>query len=167
MNQILEQLFKEPEKKALTPQELSLLSKFVSSLPERIKLYRQLREQETKLMQKVVDQLPSDLTQDSTSALEQSVKQSILMLRYAAMGMLVDDQQLAKNRLEGWLPTMAETYQTQAIDQALYQQLLSQLKSILSNKQMMLLQPGLELAQKLIAPTETDPPLTAELLEIG
>ena len=150
---ILRQIDLQPEKSYLTPADLASLGKYVSGLAERIRAYRQLREWEVNLMQELVDRLPTDLKQND-HALEQSIKQAVLILRYAALGMLVDDVNLGHRRLEGWLPTMIEVYQTQAIDALLHRSLNQQLPRILTAPQVELLRPALESTQQLLYHSE-------------
>ncbi len=149
---ILRQIEMQPDKHYLTPQEIATLGKFVGSLTDRVRAYRQLREWEINLIQELVDRLPVDV-QKNTAALEQSIKQTILILRYAALGMLVDDVNLGRRRLEGWLPTMVEVYQTHAIDKLLQHSLNQQLPRLLTNSQFALLKPPLEAAQQLLQET--------------
>ncbi|MFG6097756.1 hypothetical protein SPB21_21000 [Leptothoe sp. ISB3NOV94-8A] len=146
---ILRQIELQPDKSYLTPQELSSLGRYVGSLTDRVRAYRQLREWEVNLMQELVDRLPTEL-KENTRALEQSIKQTILILRYAALGMLVDDVHLGRRRLEGWLPTMVMVYQTQSIDVLLQKSLNQQLPRLLTDSQFALLQPALESAQQLL-----------------
>ena len=146
---ILRQITLQPDRNYLTVQELGSLGRYVSSLGERIRAYRQLREWEVNLIQELVDRLPDELKKE-TGALEQSVKQTILILRYAALGMLVDDANLGRRRLEGWLPTMVTVYQTQAIDTVLQRSLSQQLPRLLTEAQFTLLKPALESAQTLL-----------------
>ncbi|MEO1591192.1 MAG: hypothetical protein AAFU71_07875 [Cyanobacteria bacterium J06632_22] len=164
MNEFLNQLFQAPEKRYLNQQELGLLSKLVSSLPERIKIYRYLRDQEVKLVQGLVNRLPADLAQTETAALEQSVQSVVLILRYTAMAMLADDGELAYRRLRDWLPAMAEAHQNRAVTQALYRGLTQVLSKTLSAKQFALLRPSLERIQPLLA-TDTKPDPAAKLVE--
>ncbi|MGD1853473.1 MAG: hypothetical protein ACFB2W_04415 [Leptolyngbyaceae cyanobacterium] len=146
---ILRQLELQPDKNYLPPHELIGLRHYVGSLADRIRAYRQLREREMKLIQELVDQLPDEV-QTETTALEQSIKQTILILRYAALGMLVDDANLGRRRLEGWLPTMIEVYKTQPVDELLHRSLNQQLPRLLTESQMAMLKPPLEAAQKLL-----------------
>lgn len=147
---ILRQIELQSENSYLTSKELSSLGRYVSSLSDRLRAYRQLREWETNLIQELVDQLPAEV-QQNVESLEQSIKQTILILRYAALAMLVDDVNLGRRRLEGWLPTMIETYQTQAIDTLLQRSLNQQLPRLLTDAQFALLKPALESAQQLLA----------------
>ncbi len=164
MNEFLSQLFQAPEKRYLNQQELGLLSKLVSSLPERIKIYRYLRDQEVKLVQGLVNQLPEELAQTETAALEQAVKATLLTLRYTAMAMLSDDAELAHRRLRDWLPAMVEAHQNQAVVQALYRGLTQVLSKTLSTKQFALLRPSLERVHPLLV-NSSAADRTAKLVE--
>lgn len=146
---ILRQLELQPDKGYLTSQQMDSLSQYVGSLADRIRAYRQLREWEINLIQELVDRLPVEVHQN-TNALEQSIKQTILILRYAALGMLVDDINLGRRRLEGWLPIMVEVYQTQFIDTLLHRSLNQQLPRLLTDSQFAMLKPPLEATQQLL-----------------
>ena len=150
---ILRQIELQPDRNYLTAQELSNLGRYVGSLADRVRAYRQLREWEVNLVQELVDRLPAEL-KENQSSLEQSIKQTILILRYAALGMLVDDINLGRRRLEGWLPTMVSIYQTQAIDALLRRSLNQQLPRLLTDSQFALLKPALEAAQQLLQAEE-------------
>ena len=152
---ILRQIELKPDRGYLTAKEIGGLSRYVSSLADRVRAYRQLREWEVNLIQELVDRLPANV-QDNTTALEQSIKQTILILRYAALGMLVDDVNLGRRRLEGWLPTMVDVYRTEAIDTLLHRSLNQQLPRLLTDSQFALLKPSLESAQQLLQISETE-----------
>ena len=167
MNPKLEGLFDEPENRYLKPEELSVLSQFISSLPERINFYRRLRNEELTLMQPVADALSRQLPQESEEKLKRGLQNAILMMRYAAMAMLADDPTLVTQRLESWLPYMAEAYDTTTIDQTLYQLIREQLASRFSGEQMMLITPGLDAAEALLSSQSVesnDTDITSETL---
>ena len=153
---VLRQLEIKPDRSYLTAQEISSFGQYVGSLADRMRAYRQLREWEVNLIQELVDRLPADV-QENTAALEQSIKQTILILRYAALGMLVDDVDLGRRRLAGWLPTMVEVYQTEPVDRLLHRSLNQQLPRLLTDTQFALLKPPLEAAQQLLQTSEEPP----------
>ncbi|MEA5463119.1 hypothetical protein [Leptothoe sp. PORK10 BA2] len=152
---VLRQLALKPDRSYLNAQEMNSLGQYVGSLADRMRAYRQLREWEVNLIQELVDRLPEDV-QKNTAALEQSIKQTILILRYAALGMLVDDVNLGRRRLEGWLPTMVEVYQTEPVDTLLHHSLNQQLPRLLTDTQFALLKPPLEAAQQLLQTSGED-----------
>lgn len=150
MNPKLDALFDEPEKRYLNADELSVLSQYVSSIPERMKAYCLLRDQEIALMQPVADTLQQQMPDASEAILERSVRSGLLILRYAAMAMLMDDETFMDERLQGWLPEMAKAYSTQAIDQKLLELMASRLTQALPPQQMSLLKPALAKAQAIL-----------------
>jgi hypothetical protein len=167
MNPTLETLFDEPEKRYLQPDELNLLSQYVSSVPERIKVYRQLRDGEVQIMQPVADQLQQRFSQVPEAALKRSIQNGILVLRYTAMAMLTDDSGLMTTRLQSWLSDIVAAYDTLAVDEALHQLLAERLASSLTAQQFALLSPALEIAKQMLkgnsANTSNEPPLIGVL----
>lgn len=148
MHQQLETLFDEAENRYLKPEELKLLSQYVESLPQRMETYRLLRDQELEIMQQVADQLQAALPQEKTEVLERSIKNALLMLRYCAMAMLLNDDSFVADRLLSWLSRTVQAYDTQKIDATLYRLLNQRLTQVFSPQQMSFLSPPLILAQK-------------------
>ena len=167
MNPKLEALFDEPENAYLKPDELNALSQFVSSLPERVNFYRRLRNEEISLMQPVADALQQKFPHESEDKLKRSLQNAILMVRYAAMAMLTDDPDMVTARLESWLPEIVAAYETQAIDQAVYQLIREQFAGRFSSEHMALITPGFDAAQALIggqSAAQDDMEITSESL---
>lgn len=167
MNKHLEALFDEPEKSYLKAQELNLLSQYVGSLPERIKIYRQLRDHELTMMQAVADALQKQFPQVLEATLERSIKNALLVMRYCSMAMLLDDDTFVAQRLQGWLKEIIEAYETEALDRALYQRLNQQLDQRFTAQQMKIIQKPFSLAQDIIfgaQPAQTQVNETIEAL---
>jgi hypothetical protein len=134
----------------LDPNELTALSQYISSIPERIAVYRTLRDQEIAIMQPVADALQQH-TQASDARLEQSLCHGLMVMRHVAMAMLLDDNHLVEERLKGWLPDIVNVHDTQNLDQQLFQLLDQQLGRVFNPSQLSLLKPSLAQAQALIA----------------
>lgn len=164
MNQMLSSLFYQPHNGYLKPEELSQFSQFVASLPERVNFYRRLRHEELALMQTVADALEQKFPQEPAAQLQRSLQSGILVLRYAAMAMLMDDPQFVTRRLDPWLPDISQGYDTGALDNALYLLMKQQFAARFSSEQMALLNPGLDAALALISPTADAVPVDAEAL---
>lgn len=147
MHSELEAIFDHAESRYLKPEELNILSQYVTSLPDRLETYRQLRDKELDIMQAVADELPNQLPNAETSHLERSIKNALLVLRYCAMAMLLNEEKFVKDRLLNWLSRTIQTYQTQEVDAVLYRLLNQQLTKILTTQQLNLLKPSLALAQ--------------------
>lgn len=148
----LDALFDSPDKQYLDASDLSTLSQYVSSLPERMAVYRTLRDQEIAIMQPIADALEQRAGHPE-AMVERSVRNGLMVLRYAAMAMLLDDEGFVDDRLQGWLPEMVKAYETQAADQMLFQLLQQQLGKVFSPAQLGLLKPSLEKAQSLMLNT--------------
>lgn len=150
MHPHIESLFDEAENRYLKPEELNLINQYVGSLPARMDAYRALRDRELEVMQAVADQLQAELPQEKIETLERSIKNALLVLRYCAMGMLLDDEGFVQKRLLNWLSETLKVYNTQAIDAVLYRLLDQQLAQALSPQQVQLLSPQLKKAEAVL-----------------
>lgn len=152
MHPQIEAIFDDAETRYLKPEELKLITQYVQSLPERLEVYRTLRNQELEVMQWVADQLQAQMPQEAQELLERSIKNALLMLRYCSMGMLLNDEALVKERFLRWVSQSAEVYNTEKIDTALYRFLNQRLAKVLGAQQMSFLSPMLEMAQNALLP---------------
>jgi hypothetical protein len=141
-------VFDEAENRYLKPEELKLISQYIASMPERLDTYRHLRDRELEIMQAVSDQLQAELPQETEENLERCLKHALLMLRYCAFSLLVNDETVVERRFLDWVAPLAKAYDTKAIDTKLYRLLNQQLTKTLSAKQMGYLSPSLALAQE-------------------
>lgn len=149
---MLDILFGEPQKAYLRPEDLNLLSQFVSSLPERINFYRRLRNEEATLLQAVADSLQQQFPEEPEGRLKRSLQNGVLILRHAAMAMLMDDPDFVARRLASWLPEVAQGYGTESIDRALGQLIKQHFAGRFSPQQLSLLFPGIDAALNLLTP---------------
>jgi hypothetical protein len=152
MHPQIEGIFDDAETRYLKPEELRLVTQYVESLPERLDVYRNLRDQELKIMQWVADQLQGQMPQEDPALLEHSIKQALLMLRYCSMGMLLQDEALVKERFLKWVSQSIKVYNTEKINPPLYHLLNQRLAAVLGSKQMSLLGPMLVMAQNALLP---------------
>ncbi|WP_448560515.1 hypothetical protein [Trichothermofontia sp.] len=153
MHPNLEDLLDQAENRYLKPEELTLLDKYVSSLPDRLETYRRLRDQEVAIMQQAADQVQAEMPQLQTVDLERSIKHALLVLRYCAMSMLLDDETFIQERLLSWLIRNVQVYNTQDLDRALYRHLEKALTQALGPKSMSFLQPFLIMSRDAVLAT--------------
>jgi len=146
MHTSVEAVFNEAEKRYLTSDELAVLGQYVDTMPNRLTLYRQLRDREVDLFQAVADQLQREFSQTPETTLEQCVKNGVLALRSCAMAMLMMDDNRLQDRL-AWLKQSQQNYQSQDMDATLYRLLDKQLAQMFSGQQVALLQPFLNAIQ--------------------
>jgi Phycobilisome protein len=147
MHPQIDNLFDEAEHRYLKPDELSILSQYVDSLPERLETYRVIRDNELIVMQEVANQLQAEMPQEKVERLERSIKNALLVLRYCAMGILLNDERFVKDRLLNWLEQTVKAYGSQVVDSNLYRLLNQRLNQTLTPKQMSYLKPMLNLVQ--------------------
>ncbi|GAB4376103.1 MAG: hypothetical protein Kow00121_22690 [Elainellaceae cyanobacterium] len=168
MHPEIEAIFDNAENRYLKPEELKFITQYVESLPERLEVYRILREQELEIMQGVVDQLQAQLPQEPTELLERSIKNALLMLRYCSMGMLLNDEAFVKMRFLDWVSQSTKVYDTEKIDTLLYRLLNQRLNQILTPPQMALLSSILIKTQSALLVSKAEPaPESANKVAIG
>ncbi|NJO43263.1 MAG: hypothetical protein HC769_27975 [Cyanobacteria bacterium CRU_2_1] len=154
MHPQITEIFNDAENRYLKPEELRFVTQYVSSLPERLDAYRNLRDRELEIMQWVADQLQAQMPQEKVETLERCIKNALLMLRYCAMGMLLNDEAFVKDRFLSWVSQTVKVYNTEAIDAALYHLLNQRLNQTLGSKSMSLLQPILSMVQNTLVPQD-------------
>lgn len=157
MHPQIEALFDEAENRYLNSEELGVINHYVDSLPTRIDAYRTLRDRELEVMQWVADQLQAELPQVPIANLERSIKNALLLLRYCAMGMLLQDHNFVQDRLLNWLMKTVSAYDTAAIDAVLYRLLNQHLAATLSSEHMELLGPFITEAQAVLVQEASEP----------
>ena len=149
----IEAVFDEAENRYLKPEELKEVTHYVASLPDRVDAYRAARDSELTVMQQVADQLQADLPNASVDAIEQSLKNGILVLRYCAMSVLLDDETFVQTRLLNWLAESIQGQNARAIESLIYPLMTQHLAQALTPKQMKFLEPLLTAAQSALMQT--------------
>ncbi len=156
----IEAVLDEAENRYLKPEELKDVATYVMSLPDRADAYRAVRDNELAVMQQVADQLQAEMPRATTAAIEHSLKNGILILRYCAMSMLLDDETFVQTRLLNWLSKSIQIQDAGTIDAALYPLMIQRLSQTLTSKQLTFLEPLLTLAQNALLPSAETEMLT-------
>lgn len=156
MHPQIEAVFDDPASRYLQIEELKLVAQYIGSIPERVAAYRSLRDHELEVMQWVVNQLQSEMSQETEETLERSIKHALLMLRHCGMAMLLNQESIVQERFLDWVKPIVEAYNSQAIDSRLYQLLNQRLNQVLG-KQMNHLGPLLLKAQNSLLVPQTEP----------
>lgn len=134
-------VFDDAENRYLPTASLQEIHRYVKSVPLRLGLYRTLRDHEVKIMQVVADRLEADFATVETATIERSVQNGLLVVRYCAMAMLLDNAQQLEPQLLDWLRESMAIHGTQPLDQALYHYLRQVLGKALKPQQMQLMEP--------------------------
>jgi hypothetical protein len=109
-----------------------------------------LREKEASIFQPVADKLQETFPNEKQETLERSLKHWVLVLRYCAMAMLLNDRNFLEQRLLDWLSGIVEAHQTQKIEATVGNLLQTRLKELLSEQARSILQPFFDQVQPII-----------------
>lgn len=143
----IQELINQAQDRYLASDELGLMESYISSLPDRLKLYKQIRDREIAILQAVADQVPKELPNVTDEELESGVKNLILVLRYSSMAMLLNDENFLKQRLLNWLEGIMTMRDMRRLNETLYKLLNQGLKTQFSPTQLALIQPLITAAQ--------------------
>jgi hypothetical protein len=143
----IQELINQAQDRYLVADELGLMESYVSSLPDRLKLYKQIRDREIDLLQAVADQVSAELPTVTDEDLETGIKNLILVLRYSSMAMLLNDENFLKERLLNWLEGIMSKRDMRRLNETLYKLLNRGMRQQFSPAQLTLIQPLITTAQ--------------------
>lgn len=143
----IQELINQAQDRYLATDELGLMEGYVTSLPERLKLYKVIRDREIEFLQAAADQVSSELPSVTDEDLEVGVKNLILVLRYCSMAMLLNDENFLKERLLAWLEGIMSMRDMRRLNETLYKLLNQVLRQHISPSQLALIQPLITTAQ--------------------
>jgi hypothetical protein len=143
----IQELINQAQDRYLASDELGLMESYISSLPDRLKLYKLIRDREITILQAVADSVPSELPSITDEDLETGVRNLILVMRYSSMAMLLNDENFLKERLLNWLEGIMSMRDMRRLNETLYKLLNQELRQQLSPTQLTLIQPLITAAQ--------------------
>lgn len=143
----IQELINQAQDRYLASDELGLMESYVSSLPDRLKLYKLIRDREIDILQTVADQVTSELPNVTVEDLENGIKNLILVVRYCSMAMLLNDEGFLKQRLLDWLEGIMSMRDMRRLNETLYKLLNQVMRQQLSPAQLALIQPLITAAQ--------------------
>ena len=146
----LNMLFHAAEDSYLQDSDLQYYEASMATLESRLALYEMLRDSEEKIFQRLALSLREDYPDTAPAKLQLALKHWILILRYCAMAMLLEDSEFLKYRLLEWMTDVVSAHELQDIESSLYQMLKRRLKKFMSGEQLDLLNPYLSLAQEML-----------------
>jgi len=150
MHPEIEALLDQAENRFLKAEEITAFKRQAASLSQRLKIYEFLRDKEESIFQPVANKLQESFPDEKQETLERSLKHWLLVLRYCAMAMLLNDQNFLEQRILDWLSGIFEAHQTQKIEATISNLLQTRIKELLSEQARAILQPFLDQAQSLI-----------------
>ncbi|HBC40424.1 MAG TPA: hypothetical protein DCZ88_00585 [Pseudanabaena sp.] len=143
----IQELIDQAQDRYLASDELGLIESYVISLPDRLNLYKLIRDREIDILQSVADQVPMELPNVTLEDLELGIKNLVLVLRYSSMAMLLNDENFLKERLLNWLEGIMSMRDLRWLNDTLYKLLNQILKQQFSPSQLALIQPLITTAQ--------------------
>jgi Phycobilisome protein len=147
MNAEIKAIIEQAHDRYLKADDLGSFQSYIASLPERLALYRLLRDREITILQFVATQAEAEMPKLEVKQIETSIKHLSLVLRYSAMAMLNQDTDLVNQRLLNWLGQVVSLQEIQSINQQLFPLLTKSLGKELSRPQLELISPFLSQAQ--------------------
>ena len=143
-------LFHAAEEGYLQDSELQEYEIAIGNLKERLELYEKLRELEGKLVQRLALNLEESYPNEPPSRLQLALKQWVLVMRYCAMAMLLDDPDFLRYRLLEWLSDVIVAHNLQELENSLNGFLQRRLKKFLTGDERQLITPYLSQARTML-----------------
>ncbi|MGK7913034.1 MAG: phycobilisome protein [Synechococcus sp.] len=143
-------LFHAAEESYLQDSDLQTFEMLIDGLEERLNLYEKLRDNEEKLVQRLALNLQEDYPTEPPRRLQLALQNHVLVMRYCAMAMLIDDPDFLKYRLLEWLTDVVAAHDLQEIQNSLDRSMVKRLKKLLSGSERELIEPYLKLAKEIV-----------------
>lgn len=136
MQKDFENLFYEAEDHYLNVDEMIAFKHQVSSLKQRLTIYKKIRDQEIVIFQSIADDLVNHFPQEQPKRLENSLIYWISVMRYGAMAMLLNNPDYLRYRLLEWLADIIHAQKMVAIETHIFNCLKAQLQELFSVEEM-------------------------------
>ena len=131
------------EAEYLEQQDLANFKGQVFALEKRLQIYEIISSKETEVFQTIASRLVNDFP-DEPDKIKLALKHWLMVMRYCAMAMLLDNPDYLEYRILEWLSEQVEAYQTKAIEQRIFELLQKRYCKVLNSEQLSILQPYLE-----------------------
>lgn len=130
------------EAEYLEQQDLANFKGQIFALEKRLQIYEIISSKETEVFQSIASRLVSD--PDEPDKIKLALKHWLMVMRYCAMAMLLDNPDYLKYRILEWLSEQVKAYETKAIEQKIFELLQKRYRKVLNSEQLSILQPYLE-----------------------
>ncbi len=139
----------------LRPAEMIVFKHQIKHISKCLETYKYLRDKEVEIFQPVVDRLVETFSQANPQLIELAIKDWLLVMRYGAMAMLLNNPEFFERRLLEWLSDRVKAHQLQEIETQLYQLLIVKLKQLMSEEQFAAIEPFLTQAKTTLLESNT------------
>ncbi|MBE7383949.1 MAG: phycobilisome protein [Leptolyngbya sp. SIO1E4] len=158
MLQQLEQLCVNTEGRYATDAELMFFQDYLKTARLRFSLYQKIQKLEPKLVQAVLMQLkqahPDLLVAGGVDMTAKWQRDTIRVLRYAAITLLTDDPDVFKDRMLIWFQTIMKSFKAERSCQETYKVMQAVVKQALTPEEAELFCPFLEMSRTILGNTE-------------
>jgi Phycobilisome protein len=149
---LLENVLDRADGSYIAPEDLLTLDRSIASWQQRRQTYDLIQSKENVILEQVMQQIQSTapnmavkMTPDGVSICNRDMA---LVLRYCATAMLLQDEDLLKDRLLYWMQNIMVALQKQRLNNLLYQTLQKSVQENLPSKNANLLLPYLAIAHQ-------------------
>ncbi|MBD2313272.1 phycobilisome protein [Desertifilum sp. FACHB-1129] len=150
----LERLSQMADGRYATDAELLFLEEYIQSFSLRVQTYRQIQASEAELLEQVQHRIrqvdPALLLSNQTDLSGKWKRDTIRVLRYSAITVLLDDAELLRDRLLFWMQTVMKAFDAQRSCNVTYHVMQQVVQSLFPLDEASLLCPILELNRSLL-----------------
>jgi Phycobilisome protein len=145
----LERLSVEVDGRYATPEELDFLKSYFQTFKYRISAYQKIKKNESVIINQIQEKLekinPDIFIQGSLNLKSKWRLDTIRVLRYSAMALLIDDPEYLQQRLLIWFSTILQAFKVQDLTQLTCQTMSNVIKGYLTPEENNLFLPLIEL----------------------
>ena len=139
----------------LNNKDISLFKSHTANMAKRLEVYKLLRDREIAIFQPIADEVLRIYSAEDPQLVEKALKHWLLIMRYCAMAMLLNNPEYLQKSILEWLTEMVQAYQMQSIENTIHDLLFSHLKKALPSDRFALIQPFLEQTQTILSAKTT------------
>ncbi len=143
----LEQMLIEAEARYLTPEQLEQLKAYVLGWPKRLHVYRAVREGESQMVSRTLDTLQKEMPNLSPQTVNLCQQHLLLLLRQSALAMLLQDENLLKERLIEWMEEEVRLYGLQSVYEVVHRTFQQELRKHLTPGELEFIRPWITQVQ--------------------
>ena len=145
---LLENVLDRADGSYIKPEDLLTLDRSIASWQQRRKTYDLIQAKENIILEQVMQQIQSTAPNMTPEGVNKCNRDMALVLRYCATAMLLQDEELLKDRLLYWMQNIMVALQKQRLNNLLYQTLQKSVQENLPTENANLLLPYLAIAHQ-------------------
>jgi tRNA A37 N6-isopentenylltransferase MiaA len=149
---LLENVLDRADGSYIKPEDLLTLDRSIASWQQRRKTYDLIQAKENIILEQVMQQIqstaPNMAAKMTPDGVNKCSRDMALVLRYCATAMLLQDEELLKDRLLYWMQNIMVALQKQRLNNLLYQTLQKSVQENLPTENANLLLPYLAIAHQ-------------------